>query len=376
MTVVAIVFWVAAGALIYTQVGYGVVLALLSRALPHRRAVAGSLEPLPRVSVIVAAYAEEEVIAARVGNLRAQEYPADRLQIVIACDGSPDATAERARSAGADVVLELERGGKVQAQDRAVQAASGEILAFSDANVVWEPGALRALVGAFGDARVGYVCGAVSFVDGGGNNQEGVYWRYEMFLRQLESELSSVTAGNGAIYAVRRESYLSLGPDMGHDISFPFSLFKRGWRSVYCPAARATERMTPSIESEFARKRRMVACGYPTVFQGGMLSPRGYTPLYALMIFSHRLLRYLTPYLHVVAFVASLLLLSSGWVYLAGVVVQLALVLGAVIAPVVGGRPLLIARYYVLMTTSLAFGLWDWLSGVPTATWERAEGTR
>ncbi len=149
------------------------------------------------------------------------------------------------------------------------------------------------LVAPFADPRVGYVCGDVRFSDAG-DNQEGVYWRYEMLLRRLESALRSVTGGNGAIYATRRESYLVVDPIMGHDLSFPFNMVKRGWLAVYAPAARATEKMVPSIEGEFARKRRMMSHGWPIVLRGGMLSPRGYDPLYALMIFSHRVLRYAT----------------------------------------------------------------------------------
>ncbi len=214
-------------------------------------------------------------------------------------------------------MLELPRGGKVRAQDAAVEQARGEILAFSDANVGWAPDALRRLVDAFADPRVGYACGQVRFLDSAGTNQEGLYWRYEMWVRRLESRLRSVTGGNGAIYATRRDSYLVVDPIMGHDLSFPFNLVKRGWRAVYVPEAGASEQMVPSIEGEFARKRRMMSHGWPIVVRGGMLSPRGYDPLYAWMILSHRLLRYLTPFLHVIALVASALLLGGGWVYTA-----------------------------------------------------------
>ena len=129
-------------------------------------------------------------------------------------------------------------------------------------------------------------------------NQEGLYWRYEMAVRSLESRLRSITAGNGAIYATRREAYIEVDPIMGHDLSFPFNMVKRGWRAVYVPAARAEEKMVPSIEGEFARKRRMMSHTWPIVLRGGMLSPRGYGLGYGLMILSHRILRYATPALH------------------------------------------------------------------------------
>jgi len=369
------VFWVSVGLLVYTQVGYGALLAVLARLRPRRRA-AGAPAELPSVSVIVPAYAEQEVIARRVANHHALDYPPERLELIVVCDGSPDATAQRAREAGADVVLELPRSGKVRAQDAGVARARGELLAFSDANTVWERDALRRLVAPFSDPRVGYVCGQVRLLDQQGDNQEGVYWRYEMALRSLESRVRSVTGGNGAIYATRRESYLEFDGIMGHDLSFPFKMVKRGWRAVYAPDARASEPMVPTIEGEFARKRRMSSQAWRTMLRGGMLSPRGYDPTYAVMIASHRLLRYATPFLHLVALGTSIALLGHGWVYAVAAGLQLALLLAALLAPLAPARPLLIARYYVITTAALAAGLWDWLRRGAPATWEPIEGTR
>jgi glycosyltransferase involved in cell wall biosynthesis len=375
VTVLVVIFWVSAALLVYVQVGYGALLAVLVRL---RRRVMPAPDPgaLPAVSVIVPAYAEEMVIAGRVANLRALDYPPELLEVIVACDGLVDATAERARAAGADVVLELPRGGKIRAQDTAVERARGEIVAFSDANALWEPDALRRLVSPFANPRVGYVCGDVRFVSESGTNQEGLYWRYEMALRALESRLRSVTGGNGAIYATRKESYVVVDPIMGHDLSFPFNMVKRGWLAVYEPGARASEKMVPTIEGEFARKRRMMSHAWPIVLRGGMLSPRGYDPLYAFMIVSHRVLRYATPFLHVLALATSIALLGDGWIYAAAVAIQAAILLAALAAGVIPARPLLIARYYVLTTASLAAGLWDWLRWGTPAVWEPAEGTR
>jgi glycosyltransferase involved in cell wall biosynthesis len=374
VTVLAVIFWASTGLLLYTHAGYVLLLELLVALHREERPITET--ELPSVSVIVAAYAEQQVIAERVRNLRALDYPRDRLEVIVSCDGSPDATPERARAAGADLVLELPRGGKIRAQDAAVEQAWGEIVAFSDANAAWERGALKALTQPFGDPRVGYVCGEVRFVNQQGTNQEGLYWRYEMAVRRLESALRSVTGGNGAIYATRRESYLIVDPIMGHDLSFPFNMVKRGWRAVYVPEARAIEKMVPTIEGEFARKRRMMSHGWPIVIRGGLLSPRGYDPLYAVMIFSHRVLRYLSPFLHLLALGTSIALLGDGWVYAVAVAFQAAVLVAALLAPVVPARPLLVARYYVLTTASLAAGLWDWLAHGTASGWEPAEGTR
>jgi cellulose synthase/poly-beta-1,6-N-acetylglucosamine synthase-like glycosyltransferase len=316
------------------------------------------------------------MIAERVANIRGLDFPPALIELIVACDGSVDQTAARAREAGADVVLELPRGGKIRAQDAAVEQAGGEIVAFSDANVTWEPDALRRLVAPFADPRVGYVCGEVQLVDASGSNQEGLYWRYELALRALESRVRSVTGGNGAIYATRREAYLVVDPIMGHDLSFPFNMVKRGWLALAVREAQASEKMVPTIEGEFTRKRRMMSHTWPIVLRGGMLSPRGYDPTYALMILSHRILRYLTPFLHVIALIANVILLGEGWVYVVTLALQLGVLAAAALAGVVPFRPMLVARYYVLTTASLAAGLWDWLVHGTSAGWEPAEGTR
>jgi len=381
-----IVFWLCAALIVWTQVGYAAALAAIAGVRgpgPVRPAPVRGSEP--ELSLIVAAHDEEAVIEAKVRNALALDYPRERLEVIVACDGCTDATAARARAAGADLVLELARGGKIRAQDAAVERARGELVAFSDANALWDPNAARTLVGAFSDPRVGYACGQVRFVQAvagrEGDNQEGVYWRYEMAVRALESRLSSITAGNGAIYATRRDTYIVVDPVMGHDLSLPFNEVKRGRRAVYVPEALATEKMVPTIGGEFARKRRMMSHTWPILLRGGMLSPRGYPPGYALMVLSHRVLRYALPFLHALALAANIALVavsdgSARTLYIVTLALQLALPAAAALAGAMRLRPFLVARYYVLTAASPAAGLWDWLRHGTDAAWEAAEGTR
>jgi cellulose synthase/poly-beta-1,6-N-acetylglucosamine synthase-like glycosyltransferase len=368
------VFWVAVGLIVYTHVGYPLLLWVLVRVRRTRTVVAPP-DREPPLSLIVAARNEEAVIAGKVRNALALDYPRERLQVIVASDGSTDATAERARAAGADAVLELPHRGKVGTQDAGVAAATGEVLVFSDANTRLEPDAARRLVAALGKG-VGYVCGHVRFTGEGGTNQEGVYWRYETAVRELESRLGSVTAGNGGLYATRRESYIEVDPRMGHDLSLPFNMVKRGWRAVYEPAARGVEKMTPTTEDEYRRKRRMMSRTWLILLRSGILSPRGYGPLYTIQVVSHRLLRYLTPFLHLIALGANIALLGAGWVYAVTLGLQLALLAAAALARLIPGRPLQLARYYVLVTAAPAAGLWDSLRHPVSAGWEKAEGTR
>jgi cellulose synthase/poly-beta-1,6-N-acetylglucosamine synthase-like glycosyltransferase len=382
------IFWLSAGLIAYTHVGYPLMLWLVLhlpgqgqrlRDLGRYRAPNlgdAAVGALPPVSLIVPAYDEEDVIADKVANALGFDYPRELLQVIVASDGSSDGTVERARAAGADLVLDLPAGGKVAALNAGAERATGELLAFSDANSTWAPEALRRLVEPFADPAVGYVCGQVRFVGEDGGNLEGAYWRYEMALREMESALAGVTAGNGAIYAVRRDSYLPLAPSGSHDLSFPFLLAKRRQRSVYAPAARAEEKMVPTLEGEFDRKRRMMVGLWDIVVGEGMLSPRGYAPLYAFELFSHRLLRYLSPLLHLAAILANVALLGQGWVYTVAFAAQLALLGAALLGRLVPLAPLRIARYYVMTTASIAAGLWDRFRHGASGRWEKAEGTR
>jgi cellulose synthase/poly-beta-1,6-N-acetylglucosamine synthase-like glycosyltransferase len=259
------------------------------------------------------------------------------------------------------------RGGKVAAQDRAVRESQAEIVAFSDANATWAPDALRRLVRSFADEDVAYACGRLRLEDAAGGNREGLYWRFELWLREQESRLGSVTGGNGSIYAVRRADYVEVDPRFGHDLAFPYLMVQRGRRAVYEPSAQAFEKPTPSNETEYRRKVRMFEHCWLIALRGSML--RRLPPLYRLQMVSHRLLRYGSGVLHLVLLGTSIALAGSGPVY--AVVLGGQLVLLAAAAAGVG-----IARYYVLVTWATVVSLWNYARrGVP-ATWEAAEGTR
>jgi cellulose synthase/poly-beta-1,6-N-acetylglucosamine synthase-like glycosyltransferase len=375
--VLEIVFWASLGLIIYAHVGYPLLLAMVSRVFGRDPGPVRQMDPLPHVTLIVAAYDEQQVIERKVANALALDYPRDRLEVVVSSDGSGDRTVELAQSAGAARVLDLPRGGKVAALNAAVRETDGEIVALSDANSFWEHDALLRMVGRFADDRVGYVCGQVRFSGGEGGNQEGLYWRYEMAVRGMESRLAGITAGNGAIYAVRREAYIELDPSRGQDIGFPFELTKRGWRAVYEPSALATEKMAPTVEGEFKRKRRMMWGLWDVMLRWGMLDPRGYSPGYALEIYSHRLLRYLTPWLHIVALAANAALLGEGTPYVVTMALQVGFLAAALLGRWVPLLPLRVAYYYFTVTASIAAGLWDRIrAGAVPVGWEKVEGTR
>jgi cellulose synthase/poly-beta-1,6-N-acetylglucosamine synthase-like glycosyltransferase len=364
MTVVAVLFWIVLGLLAWTHVLYPLVARLV--ALVRTRPVLRDDAYLPRVAVVVTAYNEGEVIERRIENLRALDYPAELLELVVTSDASDDDTDVLAERAGARVVRNP-RGGKVAAQNNAVRTVDAEIVAFSDANCTWAPDALRKLVRNFADPAVAYVCGRLNITNDDGRNKEGIYWRYELALRADESRLDSVTGGNGSIYALRRSDYVEVDPRFGHDLSLPYLMVQHGRRAIYEPAAHAYEKATPTTEDEYRRKVRMFEHCWAIVVEGRML--RRLRPLYWVELFSHRHLRYASGPLHVLLLVLNVVLLAHSSLY----AVLLGLQLGLLLAALVGVG---LARYYVLVTWATVVALWNYARrGVP-ATWEIAEGTR
>jgi cellulose synthase/poly-beta-1,6-N-acetylglucosamine synthase-like glycosyltransferase len=369
VSVVKTLFWGSLGTLAWTHVGYPLAAGALARLRERRVAKDATWEP--SVSVIVAAYNEESVIDRRVENLLELDYPADRLEVVVASDASDDRTNALVDAVAAREprvrLLDCPRGGKVAAQDRAVRETSGEVVAFSDANATWAPDALRRLVAALADPEVAYVCGRLRLEGAVGSNREGLYWRYELWLREQESRLGSVTGGNGSIYALKRADYVEVDPRWGHDLAFPYRMVQAGRRAVYEPEALAFEKPTPTNETEYARKVRMFEHCWEITLRGSML--RGLPPGYLVSILSHRVLRYASGVLHLVLLATSVALAPTGWPYALALVCQLAL-LAAFAAKVP------IARYYVYVTWATAQALANYLRrGVP-ATWDAAEGTR
>jgi poly-beta-1,6-N-acetyl-D-glucosamine synthase len=352
-----VLFWGSLAALAWTHALYPATVGLAARVRTRRVALDDSY--LPSVAVIVTAYNEESVIERRLENLRALDYPPERLELVVTSDASSDATEELAEAAGARVIRNP-RGGKVAAQDAAVRATDAQVVAFSDANATWAPDALRKLVRNLADPDVAYVCGRLRLEAPDGSNKEGVYWRYELVTRAGESRLGSITAGNGSIYALRRSDYVEVDPRFGHDLSLPYRMVQSGKRAVYEPEALAFERPTPTNESEYRRKVRMFEHAWLIVMRGRML--RGQRPGYFVALVSHRHLRYASGLLHLILLGSTLALFGHGLIYTVALGVQCGVLAAALFG--VG-----IPRYYVLITWATVVALWNYLRrGVP-ATW-------
>jgi cellulose synthase/poly-beta-1,6-N-acetylglucosamine synthase-like glycosyltransferase len=376
------IFWSSLGALVWTHAGYPLAAAFAARRRPRP---VRKRDVTPSVTVIVAAHNEESVIARRVENLLTLEYPPALVDVVVASDASTDRTdaiveeiserVGRSSEVPRAWLLRCQRGGKVRAQDLAVRKTKGEIVAFSDANALWAPDALRKLARSFGDPDVAYACGQLRLRDTDGTNLEGVYWQHEVWLREQESALGSVTGGNGAIYAVRRADYVEVDPRFGHDLSLPYLMVQRGRRAVYDSEAHAFEKPSRDLEDEYRRKVRMFEHCWLILLRGRMF--RGLDPVYLVQLVSHRALRYGSGLAHLLLLATSLRLARRDRAARTALAVQFAglglAAAGRLRAPVPGAA---LAYYYLLVSQATVVALVRYLRrGVP-AVWEKAEGTR
>jgi len=370
-------FWGALGALVWTHAGYPLAMSALARVRP--RPVERDDDATPSVALVVSAHDEEDVIGRRVENLLELDYPPEKLQIVVASDGSTDRTDEIVEEIALREprvrLLRCPREGKVAAQHRSVRETESDALAFTDANTEWKPDALRKLVRNLADDEVGYVCGQLRLESPDGANLEGVYWRYEVWLREQESAASSITAGNGAIYAVRREAYVEDDPKFGHDFGFPYLMEQNGLRAVYDPEAVAVEKPASEPEDEYGRKVRTIARSWGHIVTGRALRPT--RPLYLFELVSHRVLRYSSGLLHVVLLLSSLALVGRGGLYRLAFVFQLAWLglaaAGRARLRIPGAR---LSYYYFVVTKATVAGLVRYLRSGTPQMWEKAKGTR
>jgi glycosyltransferase involved in cell wall biosynthesis len=344
------------------------------RPRPVRRA-----EITPRVALVVSAHDEEAVIGRRVENLLELDYPSERVEIVVASDGSADGTDGIVREIAAHEprvrLLACPREGKVAAQHRAVRETSSDVLAFTDANTEWRRDALRKLVRNLADPEVGYVCGQLRLESPDGSNLEGLYWRYEVWVREQESACSSITAGNGAIYAVRREAYVEDDPRFGHDFGFPYLMEQAGRRAVYDFEAVAVEKPASEPEDEYGRKVRTIARSWGHILTGRMF--RRTRPLYLVELVSHRVLRYASGLLHIGLLVSNLALVRRRPFYRLLLALQLGSLglaaAGSARIPVPGAR---LAHYYFVVTKATLAGLVRYLRFGTPQMWDKAKGTR
>ena len=303
MVFITRLFWLSLGTIFYTYFGYPLLLTLLARlrGRPHFQAAI-----TPSVTLVIAAYNEADFIDDKIRNSLALDYPSEKMKLLVMEDGSEDDTAAIAGSyEGVTVYHHPMRLGKAEAIRQIVPQIESEIIVFSDANSMLTPGSVRAMTRHFADPAVGGVSGEKQVLGGG----EGLYWRYESYLKQKDSQLSSVMGATGELFAVRRSAYRPPPADaIIEDFMMSMLMVAQGWRVVYEPAAVAKEAPLNSMQGDWQRRTRIAAGGIQSIRRmPELLRPQ--QGIIAWQYFSHRLLRWVvTPWLLLVALFLNLLL--------------------------------------------------------------------
>jgi cellulose synthase/poly-beta-1,6-N-acetylglucosamine synthase-like glycosyltransferase len=376
--VVEITFFLSLALIAYAYVGYPVVIFILGRLFP--RAVRKA-DITPKVSLIITAYNEEGDIAAKLDNSLALDYPADRLEIIVASDCSSDRTDEIvAGFAGRGVILHRrpERLGKSVAQNHAVKVASGEVLVFSDATTMYAADAVRQIVRSFADPEVGCVAGQLIYVDdastmvGRGCRS---YWGYEKFIKASESRAGSLIGVSGCLYAVRRSSYARLALDMSSDFVIATEIHLQGQRTVYERDAVAMEDTNRRSRDEWRMRVRVIEQTFSALHRYRAALGLGEHGLFAFQLLSHKVMRYAVPFFLCVALAANWRLAGESSFYYWGFVAQITFYLMAV-AGGLGERlglrlgALALPYYFALANAASLAAFGQFMRGKANVLWE------
>ncbi len=373
-----LVFWASAATVAWTFAGFPLVAWLRARFAPRPYRT----DPItPSVSIIVAAHNEAPVIEEKLRNLTSLDYPADCVEILVASDGSDDGTNETVRDFGDPRVrlLALERGGKATAVNTAAASAGGEILVFSDANSMFAPGALRALVAPFSDPSIGGVAGDQRYLRPGAGTAEaeGRYWGFDRRLKAWESAAGNVISSTGAIHAVRRDLFRPVPAGLTDDFYISTGVIAARQRLVFAADAAAYEPAAESVEAEFARKLRVATRILRTEFVLRELMNPLHHGFYAIQFASHKPMRQLLGIPMLLVFASSAALWRSGPFYRLALVGQSTFYgLGALGllrrgAPWARSRIVAVPAYFCLAYAAQLLALWNVISGRRIDAWRQ-----
>jgi len=388
MTVTTVIFLVASVVLLHTYALYPFVLRLMRTrdreprpaSASRHHATHDTSQTWPTVSVIIPFHNEDQWVARKLENTLSWDYPTDRLEIIAVSDGSTDQTHAMLESyAGrVRVVSYYPRCGKPTALNRGAELARGEIFVFTDANVLLEPKAIRAMIARYEEATVGGVCGRIALHPEGADEPlgEGLYMRYEQGLYHLESATGTMVGADGAFFSIRRELFTQLPPDtIADDLSIALQVIAKGRRVVYEAEAHGAEVVIPNVRAEFCRKVRMIVGGYQALGRFRyLLNPLRF-PLVSFQLVSHKLLRWWTPFFLGAVFVSAAINAAEHLLFAAafaaqGVFYGFALLgWGSSTSRRWGG--VYIPYYFCATNVAAVQGLWRFLHGRQVITWEK-----
>ncbi|HQU81977.1 MAG TPA: glycosyltransferase family 2 protein [Pyrinomonadaceae bacterium] len=372
------VFILSLAILFYTYVGYPLFVYLVSVLFPKK---VNSNEIFPTVTILITAYNEENAIAQKLENTLEIDYPKDKLEILVASDGSTDKTDEIVKSfAEKSVKLFRQEGrvGKTITQNNAVEQSAGEIILFSDATTNYQKSVLREMLPNFADEKVGCVAGKLIYVDDSKSNVgKGAqsYWNYETFLKQSESNACSLIGASGCLYAVRKSAYQPMYAEACSDFLICTIVYKQGLRSVYEPNAICFEETNQRTDKEMKMRIRVISQTFTDLWRNRQMLNPFRSGFYAIQLFSHKVLRYAVPVFLLTALISSAYLSVSNWffemLFLAQIAFYLVAAIGWLIEKTVGKIGIFaIPHYFVLANLASVLGFYKFLRGERYASWE------
>lgn len=379
-------FWISLIGIVYTFIGYPASLYLLNKILKKKH-VYKNKNYQPKVSFIIAAHNEEKNIIKKLENTILLTYPKEKLEIIVSSDNSVDTTNKKVEEfiethLDYNIILYKvqKRMGKTNAQNEAIKISTGEILAFSDANSIWEKDALVELIANFADKNIEYVCGKLEYVNSFENitsNAESTYWNYDLWMREIESDYGSITAGNGAIYAIRKSNIKFISPIECHDGIYPTLSVLDMKRAIYESGAIAYEKAGETIHDEFSRKVRMNRGLLKTKYEYIQKYNPFRTGIFSYFYFCHRYLRYSLYLFHIILFITSAYL-SNNIFYCCIFVLQIFFYLFAMIGAISNRsvKCIYFTYYYTMTIFAQLFAVIKSCLGKDKPFWEKAESTR
>jgi cellulose synthase/poly-beta-1,6-N-acetylglucosamine synthase-like glycosyltransferase len=379
-----LVFWTSVGLLAYVYVGYPVLVWLASRAFP-RLVKRGTIEP--HVTVLITAFNEEVAIRQKLENTLSIDYPHDKLEILVASDGSTDRTDEIVKeffSRGVKLFRQDGRLGKTATQNGGVEHASGEIILFSDATTVYGRDVFRQILPAFADDSVGCVAGQLEYLNDEGSsvgNGARNYWSYETFIKSAEAEICSLIGASGCLYAVRKAAYRPMYAEACSDFLICTDLYRRGLRSVFEPGAVCYEKTNRYARDEMRMRVRVISQTFTDLWRNrDMLNPFK-SGFFAIQLISHKVLRYAVPVILTALLVSSVLLDPFSPFYAIAMISQAAfygMALAGWLMERSGMRMTLLGMplYFVLANLASVIAFYKFVRGERYARWEPIRGAR
>lgn len=379
------IFWICIFIVFYTYVGYALVLLIIAQFIQPRVPKVTPQADLPEVTLVIAAYNEADFIAEKLKNSLHLDYPAGKLSVLVVTDGSNDATPDIARTfQGVTVHHSPERKGKIHAVNRIMPLVSTPIVVYCDANTLLNQEAIRLLVSHYTDPQVGGVAGEKKIFMGSEESAsgagEGLYWKYESFLKQTDARVYSVVGAAGELFSLRTELYEAPPPDMIiEDFYLSLRVCAKGYRFAYEPNAFAQEYASANVEEEWKRKVRISAGGFQAMYRlAYLLNPFRYGIL-TFQYFSHRVMRWtLAPLGLAIALLTNILLaFTIGKVYILLLAGQSAFYGLALLGKINRNKPIrikgfFVPYYFVVMNAAVFAGFFRYLKGNQSVVWEKA----